>query len=74
MTKSKWKKLVKTKIEEKANEIYEVECEKLKKLNCLNLYKTKIKPERYMDILEEKQASKDIIYTNNLNDLCYKQF
>ena len=56
MTKSKWKKLVKAKIEEKANEIYEVECEKLKKLNCLNLYKTKIKPERYMDILEEKQA------------------
>ena len=35
MTKSKWKKLVKTKIEEKANEIYKNECEKLKKLKCV---------------------------------------
>ena len=38
MTKSKWKKLVKTKIEEKANQIYKNECEKLKKLKCLNQY------------------------------------
>ena len=36
MTKSKWKKLDKTKIQEKANEIYKNECEKLKKLKCLN--------------------------------------
>ena len=35
MTKSKWKKLVKTKIEEKANEIYKNECEKLKKSKCV---------------------------------------
>ena len=56
MTKSKWKKLVKTKIEEKANEIYKNECEKLKKLKCLNQYKAKIKRERYMDILQQKQA------------------
>ena len=75
MTKSKWKKLVKAKIEEKANEIYEVECEKLKKLNCLNLYKTKIKPERYMDILEQKQArilftliTRMIYVTNNFKN------
>ena len=56
MTKSKWKKLDKTKIEEKANEIYKNECEKLKKLKCLNQYKAKIKRERYMDILQQKQA------------------
>ena len=30
MTKSKWKKSVKTKIEKKANEIYKNEIEKLK--------------------------------------------
>ena len=35
MAKSKWKKIVKTKIEEKANEIYKNECKKLKKLKCL---------------------------------------
>ena len=51
MTKSKLKKLVKTKIEEKANEICKNECEKLKKLKFLNQYKTKIKRERYIDIL-----------------------
>ena len=56
MAKSKWKKIVKTKIEEKANEIYKNECEKLKKLKCLNQYKAKIKRERYMDILQQKQA------------------
>ena len=56
MTKSKWKKLVKTKIEEKANEIYKNECEKLKKLKCLNQCKAKIKRERYMDILQQKQG------------------
>ena len=56
MTKSKWKKLVKTKIEEKANEIYKNECEKLKKLKCLKQYKTKIKRERYIDILQQKQT------------------
>ena len=36
MAKSKRKKLVKTKIEEKVNEIYKNECEKLKKKKCLN--------------------------------------
>ena len=36
MAKSKRKKLVKTKIEEKVNEIYKIECEKLKKIKCLN--------------------------------------
>ena len=36
MTKSKRKKLVKTKMGEKANQIYKNECEKLKKLKCLN--------------------------------------
>ena len=56
MAKSKWKKIVKTKIEEKANEIYKNECKKLKKLKCLNQYKAKIKHERYMDILQQKQA------------------
>ena len=56
MTKSKWKKLVKTKIEEKANEIYQNECEKIKKLKYLNQYKTKIKRERYTDILQQKQT------------------
>ena len=56
MAKSKWKKIVKTKIEEKANEIYKNECEKLKKLKCLNQYKAKIKRERYMDIMQQKQA------------------
>ena len=49
-------KLVKTKIKEKANEIYKNECEKLKKLKWLNLYKTKIKRERCMDILQHKQT------------------
>ena len=56
MTKSKWKKLVKIKIEEKPNEIYKNECEKLKKLKCLNQYKAKVKRERYMDILKQKQT------------------
>ena len=56
MAKSKWKKLVKTKIEEKANEIYQNECEKIKKLKYLNQYKTKIKRERYIDILQQKQT------------------
>ena len=56
MAKSKWKKIVKIKIEEKANEIYKNECKKLKKLKCLNQYKAKIKHERYMDILQQKQA------------------
>ena len=56
VAKSKQKKLVKTKIEEKANEIYKNECEKLKKLKCLNQYKTKIKRERYIDILQQKQT------------------
>ena len=45
------KKLVKIKIEKKTNEIYKNECEKLEKLKCLNQYNTKIKRERYMDIL-----------------------
>ena len=49
-------KISKAKIEEKANEIYKNECEKLKKLKCLNQYKAKIKRERYMDILQQKQA------------------
>ena len=49
-------KLVKTKIEEKANEIYKNECEKLKKLKCFNQCKTKIKHERYLDILQKKQT------------------
>ena len=56
MTKSKWKKLVKLKIEEKANEIYKNECEKFKKLKCLNQYKARIKREICMDILQQKQA------------------
>ena len=56
MTKSKWKKLVKTKIEEKANEIHKNECKKLKKLKCLNQYKTNIKREKYIDILQQKQT------------------
>ena len=56
MTKSKWKKLAKRKIEEKANEIYKNECENLKKLKCLNQYKTKIKRERYIGILQQKQT------------------
>ena len=56
MTKSKWKKLVKTKIEEKVNEIYKNECKKLKKLKCLNQYKTNIKRERYIDVLQQKQS------------------
>ena len=56
MAKSKWKKIVKTKIEEKANEIYKNECEKLKKLKCLNQYKAKIKRERYMDILQQERV------------------
>ena len=56
MAKSKWKKIVKTKIEEKANEIYKNECEKLKKLKWLNQCKAKIKRERYMDILQQKQG------------------
>ena len=42
------KKIVKTKIEEKENEIYKNECEKLKKLKCLNQYKAKIKCKRYI--------------------------
>ena len=37
-------------------EIYKNECEKLKKLKYLNQYKTKITLERYMDILQQKQA------------------
>ena len=48
------KKLVKIKIEKKTNEIYKNECEKLEKLKCLNQYKTKIKRERYIDILQQK--------------------
>ena len=36
MTKSNQKKSVKTKIEEKSDEIYKNECEKLKQLKCLN--------------------------------------
>ena len=52
MKKSKWRKLVKIKMEEKANEIYKNEFEK--KLKCLNQYKTKIKRERYIDILQQK--------------------
>ena len=39
-------------MEEKANEIYKNEFEK--KLKCLNQYKTKIKRERYIDILQQK--------------------
>ena len=35
MTNSKWKILVKTKIEEKANDIYKNQCEKVKKLKML---------------------------------------
>ena len=35
MTNSKWKILVKTKIEEKANDIYKNQCEKVKKLKTL---------------------------------------
>ena len=66
MTKSKWKKLVKTKIEEKANEIYKNECEKLKKLKCLNQYKAKIKREICMDILQQKQARILLILTNRM--------
>ena len=50
------KKLVKIKIEKKTNEIYKNECEKLEKLKCLNQYKTKIKRERYIDVLYQKQA------------------
>lgn len=34
--KSKRKELVKRKIEERVNEIYKKECEKLKKIKCLN--------------------------------------
>ena len=49
-------KISKAKIEEKANEIYKNECEKLKKLKCLNQYKAKVKRERYMDILKQKQT------------------
>ena len=49
-------KISKTKIEEKANEIYKNECEKLKKLKCLNQYKAKIKRERYMDILQQERV------------------
>ena len=49
-------KLVKTKIKEKANEIYKNECEKLNKLKWLNLYKTKIKRERCTDLLQQKQT------------------
>ena len=56
MAKSKWKKIVKTRIAEKANEIYKNECEKLKKLKWLNQCKAKIKRERYMDILQQKQG------------------
>ena len=56
MTKSKWKKLVKTKIEEKTIEIYKNERKKLKKLKCLNQHRTKIKRERYIDILQQKQT------------------
>ena len=55
MTKSKIKKIEKAKIEEKANEIYKRECKKLKKLKCLNQYKTKIKRERYMVILQQNR-------------------
>ena len=55
MTKSKRKKIEKAKIEEKANEIYKRECKKLKKLKCLNQYKTKIKRERYMVILQQNR-------------------
>ena len=39
-------------MEEKANEIYKNEFEK--KLKCLNQYKTKIKRERYIGILQKK--------------------
>ena len=49
-------KISKAKIEEKANEIYKNECEKLKKLKCLNQYKAKIKRERYMDILQQERV------------------
>ena len=49
-------KISKAKIEEKANEIYKNECEKLKKLKWLNQCKAKIKRERYMDILQQKQG------------------
>ena len=49
-------KISKTKIEEKSNEICKNECEKIKKLKCLNQYKAKIKRKRYKDILQQKQA------------------
>ena len=47
---------MKTKIEEQANEIYKIECEKFKELKCLNQYKTKLKSERYIDALQQKQT------------------
>ena len=56
MTKSNQKKSIKTKIEEKSNEIYKNECEKLKQLKCLNQYKTNIKRERDIDIPQQKQT------------------
>ena len=67
MTKSKWKKTVKTKIEEKANEIYQNEYEKLRKLKCLNQDKTNIKRERYIDILQQKQAKRFKLTTRMIN-------
>ena len=50
------KKIVKTKTEERANEIYKNESEKRKKLKCLNQNKTKIKRVRYIDILQQKKT------------------
>ena len=59
-------KISKAKIEEKANEIYKNECEKLKKLKCLNQCKAKIKREICMDILQQKQARILLILTNRM--------
>ena len=49
-------KISKIKNRGKANEIYKNECEKFKKLKCLNQYKARIKREICMDILQQKQA------------------